>query len=293
MVKKNWLFYALVTTLTWGVWGAFSEIPEKAGFPPTLTYVVWAITMFICGIAALVNIKFKLDTRIKSVALGMATGLLGAGGQLILFQALMEGPAYIIFPLISLSPILTVILSTIILHERAGIKSILGIILAFIAIFCISYSSPVEARTSGYLWLILSLLVFAFWGIQGFIMKVANNYSPEAESIFVYMVISGIILVPIALLMTNFSANIYLGFKGPYLAFMVQILNAIGALCLVYAMRYGKAMIVSPLTNALAPVLTVIISLIIYRVVPPAIQIFGIAAAIISVLLLSFEKENK
>jgi hypothetical protein len=41
-MKENrlWLFYALITTLFWGVWGAFIEIPEKSGFPATLGYAV-------------------------------------------------------------------------------------------------------------------------------------------------------------------------------------------------------------------------------------------------------------
>src|SRR5256885_12305187 len=30
---KLWLFYAIITTVFWGIWGAFIEIPEKAGFP--------------------------------------------------------------------------------------------------------------------------------------------------------------------------------------------------------------------------------------------------------------------
>ncbi len=33
------------TTLTWGVWGAFTGVPSEHGFPDTLTYVVWALTM--------------------------------------------------------------------------------------------------------------------------------------------------------------------------------------------------------------------------------------------------------
>jgi drug/metabolite transporter (DMT)-like permease len=45
------------------------------------------------------------------------------------------------------------------------------------------------------------------------------------------------------------------------------VLNSVGALCLVYAVRFGKAIIVVPMT-ALAPVLTIILSLILYRVVP-------------------------
>ncbi|MCW3112801.1 MAG: protein of unknown function transrane, partial [Segetibacter sp.] len=82
------------------------------------------------------------------------------------------------------------------------------------------------------------------------------------------------------------SKPINYGFNGPYLAAGIQILNAFGALCLVYAFRYGKAIIIAPMTTALSPVLTVVISLIIYSVVPHPLIIAGIALAILSALLM-------
>ena len=36
--KKAWFAFALITTVFWGIWGAFIEIPEKAGFPATLPW---------------------------------------------------------------------------------------------------------------------------------------------------------------------------------------------------------------------------------------------------------------
>lgn len=50
------------------------------------------------------------------------------------------------------------------------------------------------------------------------------------------------------------------------------MLNLVAALGLAYAFRQGKAVIVGPLTNALAPVLTVITSLVIYRLVPHCVN---------------------
>jgi uncharacterized membrane protein len=289
--KNNWLLYALVTTVTWGIWGAFSEIPVKQfNFPSTMVYVVWAISMIPCALVALKNIGWKLDVRKKSVWLGLATGFLGAGGQLILFQALKQGPAYIIFPIVSLSPIVTILLSVIFLKERVRGWSWVGIALAVVTLFCFAYQGGGSgSAVQGYGWLIIAILVFIAWGLQAFVMKLANNYTPDAESIFVYMAITGVVLIPVALLMTDFSQPINWGFTGPYLTFIIQILNAIGALYLVYATRYGKAMVVSPLANACAPVLTVIISLIIYRTVPPVIQIVGIGTAVASMLILSRE----
>jgi uncharacterized membrane protein len=89
----------------------------------------------------------------------------------------------------------------------------------------------------------------------------------KAESIFFYMMLTTVLLIPGALYMIDFSQEINWGFKGPYLAAGIQILNSIGALTLVYALRYGKAIIVVPMT-ALAPVITILISLIIYAVTP-------------------------
>ncbi|MCI2082968.1 MAG: DMT family transporter [Bacteroidales bacterium] len=288
--RKNWLFYAIVTTITWGIWGAFSEIPvKKFNFPSTMVYVMWAISMIPCALVALKNINWKLDVHRKSVWLGLATGFLGAGGQLVLFEALKRGPAYIIFPIISLSPIVTILLSVIFLKERVKGWSWAGIAFALVSIFCMSYSSADGSTVTGHGWIVLALIIFLAWGIQAFVMKVANNFTPDAESIFVYMAITAVALIPVAIAMTDFSKPINWGFTGPYLSFLIQILNAVGALYLVYATRYGKAMVVSPLTNALAPVLTVIISLVIYKTIPPTIQIAGIVSAIISMLVLSRE----
>jgi uncharacterized membrane protein len=86
--KRLWLFYSVITTIFRGVWGAFIEIPEKSGFPATLGYVVRSLTMIPCALIALYLKKWKLEYDKQSIFLGSAVGLFGAGGQLLLFQAL-------------------------------------------------------------------------------------------------------------------------------------------------------------------------------------------------------------
>jgi len=287
--SKLWLIFAIITTSFWGVWGALIEIPEKAGFPATLGYSVWALTMIPPAIVALKIIDWKLEFDKRSILLGAIIGFAGAGGQLILFQALRSGPAYLVFPFISLSPVITIVLATFILKERTSARGWVGIVLALLAIPLLSYQDP-SSSAEGTLWIILSLLVFLAWGLQAFVMRFANE-TMKAESIFFYMMVTGIVLIPFALMMTDFSQPINWGFKGPYLAALIQILNSIGALMLVYAFRYGKAIIVSPMTNALAPVLTVIISLIIYAVIPHPIIIGGMVLAVIAALLMGLEED--
>jgi drug/metabolite transporter (DMT)-like permease len=289
MVKnKLWLLYALVTTLFWGVWGAFTEISAKAGFPGTLIYVVWAFTMIIPALVGLKIINWKLEKDVKSILLGSVIGLLGAGGQLALFTgAIVNGPAYLIFPIISLSPVITILVSLLILKERASKIGWIGIGLALFAIPWLSYQDP-SGTSYGYLWLLFALVVFVAWGMQAFFMKLANN-TMKAESIFFYMTLTGLLLAPIAWFMTDFSQPINWGFKGPYLAFGIQLLNSIGALTIVYAFRYGKAIVVSPLTNAVAPIITILLSLMIYAVIPHAIVLIGMVLAVISIFLLAKE----
>ncbi len=288
MKTRPWLIYAIVTTVFWGVWGALIEIPEKAGFPATLGYTVWALTMIPPALVALKKINWKPKFDKKSVFLGCVIGFAGAGGQLILFQALKTGPAYLVFPFISLSPVVTIILSYIFLKERASKRGWFGIAFALVAIPLLSYSPPENSSGSGYLWIILSLLVFLAWGFQAYFMRFANQ-TMKAEGIFFYMTLTGLILIPFALLMTDFSQNINWGFNGPYLTAMIQILNAVGALMIVYAFRYGKAIIVSPLTNAVAPVITIIISLSIYQVIPHPVIVAGMILALLSILLMALE----
>jgi drug/metabolite transporter (DMT)-like permease len=285
MKKNNWFGYALITTILWGIWGALTEIPEKAGFPATLGYSVWALTMVPCALIALKINHWKFESDKRSISLGLLIGFLGAGGTVILFQALRNGPAYLIFPIISLSPVVTIILSVLFLKERTSGKSWIGIFLALIAIILLSYRHGQNVNY-GNLWLIMALFIFLMWGVQAFILKYANQFM-KAESIFFYMMLSGILLIPFAVFATDFSQPVNWSFNGPYLTAIIQILNAIGALTLVYAFRYGKAIVVSPLTNAGAPAITVILSLIIYSVVPHYIVISGMSIALIAIYLMA------
>ncbi|MEO8762720.1 MAG: DMT family transporter [Ginsengibacter sp.] len=286
MKIKPWLAFTLITTISWGVWGAFIEIPEKAGFPATMGYIVWSLTMLIPSIIALKIINWKLETSKKAILYGLIIGVAGASGQLILFQALRTGPAYLVFPFVSLSPLVTIMLSLLILKEKASFKSWIGIIIALIAIPLLSYQPAGNGQKFGYLWILLALAVFLLWGIQAYFMKMANNHM-KAESIFFYMMVSGLALIPVALYMTDFRQPINWGFKGPYLAAGIQILNSIGALFIVYAFRYGRAIIVSPLTNAGAPVITIILSLLIYGVFPHTIILIGMLLAVTAIFLLA------
>jgi drug/metabolite transporter (DMT)-like permease len=290
--NKLWFPYTIITVFAWGLWGAVIDLTAKAGFPETLGYVVWALAMIPPALVALRVAHWSLEYDNRAILFGCAAGFLGAGGQLILFKTLRIAPAYLVFPFIALSPLVTIVMALAISRERASLKGWLGIVLALGAGVLLSYTPPGGNGNAGLMWIFPALLVFLAWGIQGFVISHANRIM-KAESIFFYMMLTGILLVPIALCMTDFHQPINWGFKGPYLAALIQILNAVGALLLVYAFRYGKAIIVSPLINAGAPVITIILSLLMYRTIPNAINSAGMIAAVMATLLMALEEETK
>ena len=289
MTAGRWLHYALLTTLAWGVWGAFTGLPSEHGFPDTLTYVVWALTMIAPAVWALRKLGTGLQRDRRSVLLGLAIGLLGAGGQMLLFRAVTLGPTYLIFPVVSLSPVITIVLSMLLLGERTGRLGVAGIVLAVLSLPLFDYSPQPEAHHYG-AWFFLSLAVMVAWGVQAYFMRLANA-TMTAESIFTYMMLTGLLFIPVAFVLTDFSKPIYLGPSGPWLAAGIQVLNAVGALLLVYAFRYGKAIVVSPLVNAGAPLLTAVISLAVAGALPGPYKIAGILLALGGALMLSLQPD--
>jgi uncharacterized membrane protein len=285
------LIFALITTAFWGVWGAFAGRPAENGFPETLVYVVWALTMIPPALYALRIIGWQVPHDARSVALGSLIGFTGAGGQMLLFHAVHTGPTYLIFPLIALSPVVTITLSMLFLKERVSRVGAVGILFALAALPLFDYSPGDGGGVHGLSWFIYALVILLAWGIQAYFMKVANR-SMSAEAIFFYMTVTGLILIPVALAMTDFSQPINYGLGGPGLAAITQILNAIGALTIVYAFRYGKAIVVSPLANAGAPLITALLSLALLGLVPQPVKLAGIGLAFIAATLLALEPEE-
>lgn len=288
--RRPWLVFALATVALWGVWGALAGLSAEHGFPETLVYCVWALTMIPPALYILWRNGWKLERSPRAAAYGMTIGLLGAGGQMLLFHTLTIGPAYFVFPIISLSPVVTIALSFLLLRERTGWMGTLGIVLALVALPLLDLSFS-RGATDGLGWFLQALLIMLAWGVQAYFMRLANH-TVSAESIFFYMAAGALLLVPVAWAMTDFNQPINLGIDGPWMTAGIQLLNAIGALTLVYAFRYGKAIVVAPLTNAGAPLVTAVLSLVFSSVVPGPLKMVGLALALIASLLLVLEPER-
>jgi uncharacterized membrane protein len=286
----KWLLLSIAVPVLWGLWGALTEIPEKwlnPSFPPTLGYVVWSLTMLPVTAIAMHKIGWKMTLTQRSLLYGCAVGFSGAAGQLILFWVLKQGPAYLIFPIVCLSPAVTIVLSWTILRERTFPLALSGILLSLPAIFLVSLQEPSSSPVHGSLWLVGTIAIFFMWGLQAYFVKSsANAIGPE--QLFVYMTATGLALSPIALWMgPGIHAGSATGFG---LTFAIQSLNAFGCLLFVYAVRFGKAIVVVPMINGLFPMVTIIVSLLMYREIPSKYNSVGMVLALVAVLLMAFDE---
>jgi drug/metabolite transporter (DMT)-like permease len=289
-ISRSWIPYAGLLVLFWGVWGAFSDTPNsKYGYPDGMVYVLWSLTMLIPAFAAMRG--KRLDRRPIAAVYGLIIGLTGAGGQLLLFKTLTIGPAYLIFPLVALSPAITVLMATVLLRERIPRLGILGIGAALVSVVLLSITGGSDSGAHGP-WVLYALIVMLAWGVQAYFMRKAATVGVNEATTFGWMTISGLLLIPFAIWMAHGLA-LNAPWQAPTLAAGTQLLNAVGALFLVMAFARGRASIVAPTTNALAPVLTVIVSLVVYQTVPSVYSVLGIVLAIGGSTLMVYADEKR
>ena len=291
MSSRSWIPYAALLVVFWGVGGAFSGLPTaEYGYPDEMVYILWSLTMLIPAFFILRS-EGTFDRRPVAAVYGLLIGLTGAGGQLVLFKALTIGPAYLIFPIVALSPGITVLMATFLLKERLLGLTKVGVVLALIALVFFNISGASGDAGVGP-WLILALLITLAWGVQAYYMRKAATVGVNDGTTFGYMALSALLLVPVAFFMMGGFPD-GAPWQAPTLTLGTQLLNAVGALFLVMALSRGKASIVAPTTNALAPVLTVLISLAVYQTLPTIYGTLGILLAIAGSTLMVYGDEKR
>lgn len=291
MNTRSWIPFAALLVLFWGVWGALSSLPTSLyGYPDEMVYILWSFTMLIPAFFILRSER-TFDRRPIAAVYGLVIGLTGAGGQIVLFNALTIGPAYLIFPLISLSPAITVLMAIVLLRERLLGLTKIGIIAALIALVFFNISDPSIDADLGP-WLLFALVVMVAWGVQAYYMRKAATVGVNDGTTFGYMALSALLLVPVAfVLMGGLPEGA--PWQAPTLTLGTQLLNAVGALFLVMALSRGKASIVAPTANVLAPVLTVLASLAIFQTLPTVFSAVGIVLALVGSALMIYGDEKR
>jgi drug/metabolite transporter (DMT)-like permease len=132
------LLGGIVLLLLFGLWGITAKLAMKE---IGLQIVIWA-QVASTAIFPLYFVLFKdllpLKLETGAIVLALITGALGIGGTIMLYLMLRVAPTSIVIPLSALYPLITIVLSFLILRERITPQQWLGIAFALLAIALLS-----------------------------------------------------------------------------------------------------------------------------------------------------------
>jgi transporter family protein len=129
---KIWYLYAILTVVTWGLWGVFSKLASNYAKPrQALLFQTAGVLAF--SVVVLVVEKFKLEWNLPGFSWAALGGFFAFIGFLTFFAALEKGNTSTVVTLSALYPMVTILISIAFLHERLTTRQGIGIALALIA----------------------------------------------------------------------------------------------------------------------------------------------------------------
>ena len=132
----NWFFFSLLCLISWGLWGFLSKLATNyLDFRSIFIYSV-AGSMMVGLLTFLLGHTPGVHQR--GTSLGILAGMLGSLGAIFFFSALSKGKASVVVTMTALYPIITILLSSIILREQITLKQSVGMLFALLAIILFS-----------------------------------------------------------------------------------------------------------------------------------------------------------
>ena len=284
MIMPAWLTWTIVALMSWGVWAVLAKLLGNA-----LTGEQSQALSTLGILPILLVLALSRQTRLrgasrKGLLLAFVGGLVTCLGNVALYDALGRGEKVAtVVSLTALYPLTTIALAVVILRERLNGVQLVGIALSLVAIWLFNIQSRAGLLSATVVYALVPIL---FWGLSGFLQKVATNHlSPEAAGL-VYLgafVPVGLFFAlrepwPGALDVRTWTIVLAIGF---FLAFGNFAILAAFA-------RGGKAAVITPL-GSLYPMISVPIAVLLLRETVTKREIVGIAFALASVAALSWE----
>jgi len=279
-----WLTWTFVALLSWGIWAILAKLLGNA-LTGEQSQALSTLGILPILLALLLSKRTRLrGAPGKGVMLALAGGVVTCLGNVAYYAALGRGEKVAtVVSLTALYPLTTILLAVIILRERLNGVQLAGIALSFVAIWLFNIQSGAGLLSATVVYAVLPIV---FWGLSGFLQKVATNHlSPEAAAL-VYLgafVPVGLFFAlsqpwPGALAPRNWIIVLAIGF---FLAF--------GNLAILAAFaRGGKASVIAPL-GSLYPIISVPIAVLFMREKIGQREIIAIVCALASVAALSWE----
>ena len=133
-----WLLYALIALVLWGITGLTQKL-STTYISTRLSFLWFGYAMLAISVVLLLFVPLDGSLSSRSYWMAPLGGALNSLGVITSFAALERGgKASVVIPLIYLYPLVTILLSRILLHERLTQVQVAGIVLAVVAAFLLA-----------------------------------------------------------------------------------------------------------------------------------------------------------
>jgi uncharacterized membrane protein len=282
----GWLFWTLLTILTWGIWAVLCRLLAHEIPSPAHSQVASTIGLVPVVIALwLMKDKEtpKFGNRGRGIWLAFGSGIVSALGSIAYFDLFGRGAKAVDASSVTmLYPAVTVLLAIPILKERMSWLQWIGVGLSLGAIYL--FNVPGAERIFSE-WLLFALVPIVLWGITGLMQKASTAHISARLSAIWFL----LAFFPVAAAIMTYDplpSGIRPGTWA--LAVAVGFTLAFGNFTILLAFGSGgKASIIAPLAG-LYPLVSIPIAIAILgeRIVPR--ESLGIVCALAAVVLLSY-----
>lgn len=139
MISKpdDWIIFSIIALVLWGFWAFFPKLATRYMDPKSV--LIWEVVGFILvGMIILFFFGIKADTNPKGIFFAILTGVVGVIATLLFMYAISKGKASVVVTMTALYPIVTLVLSALILKETITLKQGIGILFALVGIILMS-----------------------------------------------------------------------------------------------------------------------------------------------------------
>jgi transporter family protein len=135
---NSWQLFTGVTLMTWGIWGFASKLAANA-VPPRMALLFQCVGVLVFSFVVLTMERFRVTWSRPGFGWAFLAGFFAFAGFLTYFSALQKGPTSVVVVVSALYPLVTILLSVALLHERLNARQGVGIALAVVAAVILSF----------------------------------------------------------------------------------------------------------------------------------------------------------
>ena len=281
---RAWLTWTIVALLSWGVWAVLAKLlGNTVSAEQSQALSTLGILPILLVLAMSKQTRLRGASR-KGLLLALAGGVVTCLGNVALYDALGRGEKVAtVVSLTALYPLTTIALAVVILRERLNGVQLVGIALSLVAIWLFNIQSRAGFLSTT---VVYALVPIVFWGLSGFLQKVATNHLSAEVAGLVYLSA----FIPVGLFFA--LSEPWPGSLTPRtwaIVLAIGFFLAFGNFAVLAAFaRGGKASVITPL-GSLYPVISVPIAVLLLRETVTRREIVGIVFALASVAALSWE----